>query len=587
MGSIMVQNRCRLLLVVAAVSGLSGCANRLRPVSHAVVSPLTTSASTSAKQGYLNDGSNAYSFYTQSVLMRRQGKLDPAAECLLKAVGRDQSSLFLKVELAKLYLQRSEPQKSLYLIDKILDKFPGYVPALMLRGNIFSALDNHSKAIEAYLKVVSADTGLERGYLLLGSEYEKSNQPMKAVETYQALIRQAPRSFFGQLHLGMVAASLKLYDVAEEAFLACLDINDEYEDAAFELARIYDAKGEHDAVINVYRKILKRNPENLKAGVELGTYYLRTEHMQEAKSVFGDLLVLYENDPELLRQIALIYLDYEKFEEAVKALEALKGPDADTTEVHYFLGVAYEGAGQGDKAIDEYQKIPISNEYYKSAVVHMSFFYHEHDKSDVATKLMKEAIDRTPEEIDYYLVLGTIYVDMSSYAKAIAIFQDGLKRQPDHDRLHFRLGIAYDKSGDKEGCIREMKHVIRIKPAHVEALNYLGYTYVELETKLDEAEDLIRQALKFKPNDGYITDSLGWLFYKQGRYKEAVSTLEKAVKLSAEDSVILEHLGDAYLKVDDSHNALKYYKMSFEKRKEDKDPLQKKIEAVEKQFGDV
>ncbi len=82
----------------------------------------------------------------------------------------------------------------------------------------------------------------------------------------------------------------------------------------------------------------------------------------------------------------------------------------------------------------------------------------------------------------------------------------------------------------------------------MQALNYLGYTLTEMDRDLAEAERLIRHALKLKPGDGYITDSLGWVLFRRGQYKEAIATLENACKLKPEEAIIAEHLGDAYLR---------------------------------------
>jgi Flp pilus assembly protein TadD len=125
-----------------------------------------------------------------------------------------------------------------------------------------------------------------------------------------------------------------------------------------------------------------------------------------------------------------------------------------------------------------------------------------------------------------------------------------------------------------------MKTAIRLDPDNSNALNYLGYTYADLGRELEEAERLIRQALKFKPNDGYITDSLGWVYYQRGEYEKALSILKKASKLVPEDPIILEHVGDAYLKLDDRQNALRYYRKSLRKRDKDTEEIQRKIDSL-------
>ena len=76
-------------------------------------------------------------------------------------------------------------------------------------------------------------------------------------------------------------------------------------------------------------------------------------------------------------------------------------------------------------------------------------------------------------------------------------------------------------------------------------LNYLGYSWVDKGRNLDEALAMIKTAVDLRPNDGYIVDSLGWAYYRLGRYDEAVTQLERAVELQPDDSVINDHLGDA------------------------------------------
>jgi Flp pilus assembly protein TadD len=139
---------------------------------------------------------------------------------------------------------------------------------------------------------------------------------------------------------------------------------------------------------------------------------------------------------------------------------------------------------------------------------------------------------------------------------------------------------VYDKSNKKEASMEAMRKVISLDPKHANALNYLGYTYADLGQNLDEAERLIKEALKYKPNDGYITDSLGWVYYKKGEFDKALIYLKKAVELVPDDPIMLEHIGDAYLKLNDRRNALKYYKKSLGVKEKDKGALEEKIRQL-------
>jgi tetratricopeptide (TPR) repeat protein len=105
-----------------------------------------------------------------------------------------------------------------------------------------------------------------------------------------------------------------------------------------------------------------------------------------------------------------------------------------------------------------------------------------------------------------------------------------------------------------------------------------------LGENLDEAEKLIKEALKYKPDDGYITDSLGWVYFKKGLFQKALKFLEKAIHLVPDDPIILEHLGDAYLKTGSKLKALEYYQQSLKMKKKDKKDIERKIQDL-KNFG--
>ena len=142
------------------------------------------------------------------------------------------------------------------------------------------------------------------------------------------------------------------------------------------------------------------------------------------------------------------------------------------------------------------------------------------------------------------------------------------------------MGVVYDKWGKKEDSIATMKQVIRFEPDNANALNYLGYTYADMGINLDEAEQLIRKALEHKPGDGYITDSLAWVYYKREQYEKALPLLKQAASLVPDDPIVKEHLGDVYSKLGMTEKALQSYRQSIENGHTDKAGVEKKIRLL-------
>jgi tetratricopeptide (TPR) repeat protein len=113
--------------------------------------------------------------------------------------------------------------------------------------------------------------------------------------------------------------------------------------------------------------------------------------------------------------------------------------------------------------------------------------------------------------------------------------------------LFYDRGVAEERSHSWLKAEADFHRALELSPDQPYVLNYLGYSWADMGHHLNQARQMIQRAAEKRPNDGAITDSLGWVMYRQGDAKEAVTTLERAVELEPEDSTINAHLGDAYL----------------------------------------
>ena len=140
--------------------------------------------------------------------------------------------------------------------------------------------------------------------------------------------------------------------------------------------------------------------------------------------------------------------------------------------------------------------------------------------------------------------------------------------------IRFFLGTLLDEVGQTESMLRQMQIVVEMDKAYVPALNYLAYTYAEKEVNLDKAEELAQRALKFKPKDAYILDTMGWVLFKKGQFKEAVKHLSAAHQIRPSESIIAEHLGDAYYKLRSFEKAISVYQQAVEATADDEQAQQ-------------
>lgn len=126
----------------------------------------------------------------------------------------------------------------------------------------------------------------------------------------------------------------------------------------------------------------------------------------------------------------------------------------------------------------------------------------------------------------------------------------------------------------------DFRAALELSPSEPFVLNYLGYSLVERGEHLEEALIMIETAAAQEPDNGFITDSLGWVYFIRERYGDAVKPLERAVALEPVDPVINDHLGDAYWMVGRQREAEFQWNraLSFNPEPEDRVRILRKLE---------
>ena len=173
---------------------------------------------------------------------------------------------------------------------------------------------------------------------------------------------------------------------------------------------------------------------------------------------------------------------------------------------------------------------------------------------------LQNATKSEPKNIDIYKGLGAIYLQQNKLKQAESIFKLVLNLAPADAQAHFYLGNIYYGLKDYSAVEKELKSAVELKPDYSEALNFLGYFYLEQDKFIEQAGVLIQEALALDPENGAYLDSFGWFYYKKGKFKEALSYLEKAASFFSNPE-IYDHLGDVFLKLGNFANA----KLNWEK----------------------
>lgn len=262
--------------------------------------------------------------------------------------------------------------------------------------------------------------------------------------------------------------------------------------------------------------------------------------------------------------MATMYDSLQKEDLAIIEYKKASDQDKKSTLIHLSLASAYLKANEISKAVDQLNLAAKLDPTGVEAHAILSLVYFLQNKDDLANQEYEVALNNAsllnPEGVEIYKALGLLYIRQKKFDLALRTYKKVLELSKDDAEAHFYLADIYFELGDKIKTEQELEKALNLKSDYAQALNFLGYFYSGENKNLDRAQVLVNKALEMDPNNGAYIDSLGWVYFKQGKTEEALKLLLKAAAL-IDDPEVYAHLGEVYQKLGDKEKA----QISFDK----------------------
>jgi Flp pilus assembly protein TadD len=207
--------------------------------------------------------------------------------------------------------------------------------------------------------------------------------------------------------------------------------------------------------------------------------------------------------------------------------------------------------------------------FYLDSVLERVLAYDQNNQTDIAESVIKNQLKQGFYNSELLKYLGDIQRNKRLFSEAIDSYTNALETAKKENNINeiwsilFLRGIAFEELDNWDLAENDFVEALKIKPEQPQVLNYMGYSLLERKEKLDQAMRMIIKAEKKSPESYHIVDSLGWAFYRLGKFSDALIHLERAMELEALDPIVNDHLGDTFWRLGRKREARFQWKKSL------------------------
>jgi tetratricopeptide (TPR) repeat protein len=479
---------------------------------------------------------------------------------------------------------------------------PDSVDDHLLLGRLYRLNNDLSKAETELKTAIKIDPTSEEAVTTLALLYTDEGDTAHALKVLSS-IPDSARSAKLYSALGAAYEQRKDYKSAIDAYKHAIVLDRDNLDAIRGLAENLLNDGQLDAALEQYKVIADSNPEDAQTYVRMAEIYRRQAKYDLALESLKRADTLVPDTMDVPYSMAAVYQAQGRYDDAIKLLQDLlkkseKTNEAGTSQADRNnrsiflerLGMIYREQENYTAAVDTFRRmLTLGDDNARTGYQEIIDTYREAKQWPQATAAAKEAVQKMPDDRDMRMVLDAQLSDMGEFDQAVNDVRTMLKGGPDDRDVYIRLGIIYTRAkrwseaeqalakaealatkpedrayasflrGDLyqrqklfDKAEAEFRKVLSSTPPSdpqaAATLNYLGYMNADRGVKLDESLGMIKQALSFEPNNGAYLDSLGWVYFKLGKYDLAEENLNKAAVHMSSDPTVQEHLGDLYQK---------------------------------------
>lgn len=473
----------------------------------------------------------------------QRGRLDVAVPFYLKAaqLSRDPDV----VERATRIAVYSRDEKSALTAAQMwVELQPENLEAHQVTAALLMREGKVNEALPHLERVLSADQqNNHNSYMLITSLLSKEKDKQAALGAMEQLVakrRQDPEALYAYAYLAMLVGSL---DKASTAANEAIALVPDWSEAHILRANILIRQGQNEQVLSLIQEAVESYPDDVAVRLFYARRLVDERRYEQAREQFSTLLDYQPDAPEALYALGLLNLQTQRKGDAQRNFERLIELGQRVDESYYYLGQVAEIEKDTAAAMRYYTEVRKGSNYIDAQISIAAILAEQGDIDAARARVQNISAPTLDVELRLFLAEGEILRNANQLEEAYEVYSLALQQMQDNPQLLYARALTAEQLGRVDEAVADLAHVVKNAPNNAEALNALGYTLVDMTGRVTEGKQYIEKALKLKPNDPAILDSMGWAYYRLGEHEKALRYLQQAFD-KLKDPEIAAHLGE-------------------------------------------
>ncbi len=477
-------------------------------------------------------------------LLMSQDQPQAALTELLEAKKRSANDASLELMLARVHSELGHYPQAAEACESYLKRTPSDQSALMLLADIHERVGDSAKAEEVYHRLLDISSSRVAPYERLverlasrGESADALTVIARGVEAGAPWEKLAP-------HMDELIDKAPTPAATLDQMLAISPQEKRKFCFYFICGRLSARSSKFPVAADYYRKSINSYPLFPPTYAYLTLVHTKMGNRADAIAVLKQAQRRRLSLPHLHEMLGQLYYEENEFKQAVAAFKEEIDRQGDNPMAHFHLGLAYERLRNFLAAREQYEQalnLDPENPLLLSGLA--TFFLRHNERAEEAASLIRQALEREPDNVEHLMKLAWAYSLLRKRVDADKLVEQAGELARQDPETHYIIASVLHRMGRKEQVEAKLRFILTLDSAHPPSNNDLGYLYAEAGKNLAEAEVLIKWALEKDTDNAAYIDSLGWVYFKQGRSEEALVELQRA-SLKLQDPEILEHLGD-------------------------------------------